>query len=195
MSLVTILRSLSILAPIAALPVPLMIPSTAFNHHQLATIFAPPILAMHGLNLCFPSDFGGIPLQFISVLHSLWAMDLLLWRDPRRDFKLIHRTSAPITSNKKAKKENQPVWEEAYPESMTRRVGWFWNLVWSWRYTNWNTGHPNSTSLHKHQPSSTISSLSYIWNTLPGMLLMYLCLDIVTFSVLLILTSVLNPSH
>jgi hypothetical protein len=122
MALVIILRSLSILAPIAALPAALMVPSTALNHHQLATIFASPILAIHSLNLYFLSDFGGISLQFISVLHSLWTMDLLLGRDPRKDFSLIHRTSANIKSNTKIQKENQQVWEEAYPESMTRKA-------------------------------------------------------------------------
>jgi hypothetical protein len=172
MALVTILRSFSMLAPIAALPAALMIRSTALNYHQLATIFTPTILAMHGLNLYFLSDLGGIPLHFISVLHSLWTMDLLLWRDPRRDFKLTHRTSAHINSNMKVQKENKRVWEEAYPESMTRRASWVWNLVWSWRYTNWNTGHPNSTSLHKNQPSPTISSISYIRQTFPKILLM-----------------------
>jgi hypothetical protein len=181
MALVIIFRSLGILAPIAVLPAALTISSTTLNHHQLAAIFALPILAMHGLNLYFLSDFGGIPLQFISVLHSLWTMDLLLWRDPRRDFKLLHRTSGPIKSNTKIKKENQLVWEEAYPELMTRRASWIWNLVWSWRYTNWNTGHPKSTTLHKYQPSPAISSISYIRQTFPEMLLMYLCLDIVTY--------------
>jgi hypothetical protein len=181
MALVTIFCSFSMLAPIAALLAALMIRSTALNHHQLTIIFTPPILAMHGLNLSFLSDLGGIPLQFISVLHSLWTMDLLLWRDPRRDCKLIHRTSAHIKSNTKVQKENQRVWEEAYPESMARRASWVWNLVWSRRYTNWNTGHPNSTSLHKHQPSPMICSISYIRQTFPEMLLIYICLDIATY--------------
>jgi hypothetical protein len=64
---------------------------------------------------------------------------------------------------------------------MTRRASWVWNLVWSWRYTNWNTGHPNSTSLHKNQPSPTISSIFNIRQTFPEILLMYLCLNIITY--------------
>jgi hypothetical protein len=72
MALVTILRSFSMLAPIAALPATLMIRSTALNHHQLATIFTPPILAMHGLNLYFFSDLGRNPLTvYFSAAFSL----------------------------------------------------------------------------------------------------------------------------
>lgn len=171
-------RYFTMISPILLLPSALMVSPTILNHRKLANIFLPPIIAIHGYNLYYLSDFGGITLQFITVLHSLWTLELLIWRDPRRDFNLIHRYPSYVANKSIQNRElinregtdlqplpAQHVWQEPYPATIVRRSAWVWLLVWSWRYTNWNTNHPNSTALHKYQPSPAHSSISYIRKT------------------------------
>jgi len=120
MALLVVLRSLSIIAPICLLPCALMIPESALNHRKLAISFTTLIFVIHGFNLCFSHKFGDTPLQLIAVSHSLWTLDVLVWRDPRKDFKLIHRTSAKLKHDSPAKPVR--LWQESYPQSISRRA-------------------------------------------------------------------------
>ena len=51
-------RYFTMIAPIILLPSAL---PTTLNHHKLAAFFLPIIIGIHGYNLYYLSDFGGIP--------------------------------------------------------------------------------------------------------------------------------------
>ena len=115
----------------------LLIPPSIMNHRSLAATFLLLILMDN-----FHAWQGG--LGFLSVVQSFWATDLLLFRNPREDFKLIHRSKiSPDTRNAKDISDAQE-WKEGFPETFWARFWWVSKLVSSHRFIGWDTGDNRS---------------------------------------------------
>ncbi|KAG4432940.1 hypothetical protein IFR05_011586 [Cadophora sp. M221] len=61
----------------------LLTPPSILSHARLAAVFLPLIWSCD----IFAWSFG---LGYIASIHALWATELLLFRDPRKDFALLH---------------------------------------------------------------------------------------------------------
>ena len=79
-------RSLTYLIPLIVLPVSLMVPPHILSHRQLAWTALPTIL----LSSAHASFAIGCP-DVTLVGEVLWGVYLLAFKDPRRDFGLVHR--------------------------------------------------------------------------------------------------------
>ncbi|KAK0111965.1 hypothetical protein ONS96_001228 [Cadophora gregata f. sp. sojae] len=66
----------------------LLTPPSVLSHMKLAAAFLPLIWSCH----IYTWSFG---LGYIASVHALWATDLLLFRDPRKDFALLYFGSSP----------------------------------------------------------------------------------------------------
>lgn len=134
--------------------VALMIPPSTLSHKRLAMAFLPVILA------CDVYSWK-MQLGFLGVVQGLWATELLLFRNPREHFKLLHfQTPEPkpkdTVSTKKdgaaklnaqsndkedsRKKGNDGLpWAQPFPSSLYQRIWWVIKLTQSIRYTGWLT--------------------------------------------------------
>ncbi|KAH7317781.1 hypothetical protein BKA65DRAFT_599769 [Rhexocercosporidium sp. MPI-PUGE-AT-0058] len=61
----------------------LLTPPSVLSHARLAAVFLPLIWSCN----TYSWSFG---LGYIASIHALWAAELLLFRDPRKDFALLH---------------------------------------------------------------------------------------------------------
>ncbi|PVH82036.1 hypothetical protein DL98DRAFT_587045 [Cadophora sp. DSE1049] len=66
----------------------LLTPPTVLSHAKLAGAFLPLIWSCH----IYTWSFG---LGYIASVHALWATELLLFRNPRKDFALLHFGNPP----------------------------------------------------------------------------------------------------
>lgn len=132
----------------------LMIPPSRLSHKTLTLSFLPVILA------CDIYSWK-MQLGFLGVVQGLWATELLLFRNPREDFKLLHfQTPKPKLENKTSTKkdgevtlnahrkgegvpkkedEEQLPWAQSFPSSLYQRFWWVIKLTQSFRYTSWLT--------------------------------------------------------
>lgn len=120
----------------------LLISPSIFSHSRLMIVFLPLIWACHIQS--FKDGIG-----YLAIGHGLWATELLLFRNPREDFKLIepnttvveYKATPASAMNQKAEKldENVAV-KKAYPESLWERFWWVTKLVVSLRYVGWDIG-------------------------------------------------------
>ena len=137
-------RSTSYFIPFLLLPVALLIPPSVMSHRQLYLIFLPLIYAcqVHAW-----LQIGG--LEVISLTLTLWSFVLLVLRDPRRTHRRIRLTAHSGTGKDSEKRRNAFV-EEAYPESLAKRIPWVLTLLVSIRLARWKIGDP---SHDKTQPT------------------------------------------
>ncbi|KAI9050635.1 hypothetical protein LZ554_005794 [Drepanopeziza brunnea f. sp. 'monogermtubi'] len=70
------------------LHIALLTPPSVLSHARLAACFLPLICALHVSTL----EHG---LGYVAAIHALWAAELLLFRNPRRDFALLHGGGSP----------------------------------------------------------------------------------------------------
>jgi uncharacterized protein YjeT (DUF2065 family) len=148
----------------------LMIPPSTIPHAKLAIYFLAPIL------VC---DFytWRVGLGFLAVVEGLWACELLLFRNPREDFKLLHfqpikhkiRQRGAVTHgdesvNERTKKIPKDggilPWREPFPDSPWQRFLWVFKLTHSIRYTGWDIGNKKPIRSIKSLSSSSSSSSS-----------------------------------
>lgn len=83
----------------------LLIPPSVLSHTKLAAAFLPLIWSCH----IYTWGFG---LGYIALVHALWATELLMFRDPRKDFALLHfgPPPPPVTiAEEKKDSEDEPV--------------------------------------------------------------------------------------
>ncbi|CZT52700.1 uncharacterized protein RSE6_14059 [Rhynchosporium secalis] len=66
----------------------LLTPTSVLSHTKLAVSFVPLIWSCH----FYAWNFG---FGYISAIHALWSAELLLFRDPRKDFGLLHFETKP----------------------------------------------------------------------------------------------------
>jgi hypothetical protein len=57
------------------------------------------------------------------AIHAFWATDLLLFRNPREDFKVVHRRSKEFGALSQEKENKESVWKESYPERFAGGFG------------------------------------------------------------------------
>jgi hypothetical protein len=79
------------------------------SHKALAATFLP-------LIFLFNTHAWAGGLGFISIIHSFWAADLLVFRDPRRDFKLIHYPKHRRDETQSATTIVLPLVKQSYPQ-------------------------------------------------------------------------------
>jgi hypothetical protein len=126
----------AILAAIAAYGMlygALLIPPSVLSHKRLAAVFLPLIWACDFYDI--RSGQGGLGPS--AVIHAFRATDLLLFRNPREDFKIIHRKSCPSIPSPSEKRED---WKETYPKTFWARLWWVNNVICSLRFTGLDTG-------------------------------------------------------
>lgn len=88
----------------------LLTPPSVLSHAKLAAAFLPLIWSCH----IYTWGFG---LGYIALVHALWATELLLFRDPRKDFALLHFGTPPppppapatLVEEKKDDSEEEPL--------------------------------------------------------------------------------------
>lgn len=68
----------------------LLTPPSVLSHGRLAAFFLPMIWALHISTL----NHG---LGYVAAIHTLWATELLLFRNPRQDFAIIHSGKPPLS--------------------------------------------------------------------------------------------------
>ena len=111
----------------------LLISPSAMSHRYLAAAFLPLILMNN-----FHAWQGG--LGFFSVVQSFWATELLLFRNPREDFKILRRRKGRSDTKDPRNSIEYELWKEPYPESLWNRVWWVTKLGCSHRFIGWDTG-------------------------------------------------------
>ncbi|PMD47726.1 hypothetical protein L207DRAFT_607219 [Hyaloscypha variabilis F] len=150
---------LSHLAASALLYAAFLIPPSKLAHTKLALAFLPAIWALHIYS-------WSVGVGFLAAVQLFWANELLLFRDPREKFKVIHRhpnpvsPSAPLKQNVDMDKlgqkreesgevvKNDPkslTWKEPYPSSFRKRCSWVFKLLVSMRYIGWDIGDSSGT--------------------------------------------------
>lgn len=109
----------------ALLYIALLIHPNTLTHTQLASFFLPLIwLADVYSWLC------GVPA--LSIIHLFWATDLLVFRNPRADFKVLQR--------KGSEKDEHAYTQERYPDLVNKKFHWALKLIVSFRFIGWETG-------------------------------------------------------
>lgn len=71
--------------PLLLLPVALTIPPSRLSHTTAASLFLPIIWGLHSYAYIY---LGGEGL--LASCHMAWSAELLFFKDPRRDARLIH---------------------------------------------------------------------------------------------------------
>jgi hypothetical protein len=113
------------------LPATLVISRETLSRNALASIFLPLIWAADVY--CWRCGLGALP-----VIHVFWATELLLFRDPRRDFKVLHRNAAG--SEKKDDKHVGLYRREEFPSGVMNRLLWAMKIVVSLRFLGLDIG-------------------------------------------------------
>ncbi|KAH8667482.1 hypothetical protein BGZ60DRAFT_50756 [Tricladium varicosporioides] len=121
--------------------VALLTPPTTLSQRTLCIFFLPAIY------LCHLYTFSS-PLAFLSILHCFWSTHLLLFTNPRENFRLICR------SKFKSRNGETREWKEGYPKGLKERFGWVSKLLLSPRMIGWDTSAPADT------PGSSASATS-----------------------------------
>ncbi|KAH7386385.1 hypothetical protein BKA64DRAFT_142444 [Cadophora sp. MPI-SDFR-AT-0126] len=83
----------------------LLTPPSVLSHTEIAAAFLPLIWSCH----IYTWSFG---LGYIASIHALWATELLLFRDPRKDFALLHFGTPPPSPPAKVAEERKEDSEE-----------------------------------------------------------------------------------
>jgi hypothetical protein len=137
------------------------------SHSRLAMFFLPLIWACHIQS--FKDGIG-----YLAIAHGLWATELLLFRNPRKDFKLIELKTTVIklkavptltTDLNVGKFKDNVVVKKAYPENLWERFWWVTKLVVSLRYVGWDVGDGRMSNLAL-TPSTNLSRLRWLMRKL-----------------------------
>lgn len=128
---------LSLLAHLAAhalLHLALLTPPFLLSHANLALTFIPLILSCHVYS--WRNSLG-----FLAAVHALWSLELLVFRRPREEFRLLRLPTGSgkegegkegydeqvwndevfVRGEKKGKGKGEESWKEAYPSGLWRR--------------------------------------------------------------------------
>jgi len=152
----------------------LMTPPSILSQKKLALYFFPLILACNIYS-------WQMNLGFLAVVQGLWAGELLLFKNPREDFKLLHferarprnKTginkedgdcdSGKIKGDKEEKKDEEILpWGEPFPPSIYQRFWWVLKLTQSLRYTSWDTSSNTSALVIPQSSSSTKAQVTWL---------------------------------
>ena len=165
--------------PFLLLPAALITPPSVLSRTQLASVFLPAIYA------CLIHAWYTAGIDVLSIDLALWALVLLVCRDPRSTHRrvwLSRRTDSSLVSHGKCKGDDAgdefELVEEAYPRDLTKRIPWVFTLLVSLRLVGWKIGDP---SHDKTQPPAKMSRTAFMMRALSIAVTSYLILDVAAF--------------
>ena len=180
-------QTYSYFLPYLLLPVALLTPPSVLSRAQLASVFLPAIYA------CLIHSWYKAGIDVLSIDLALWSFVMLVCRDPRgthRRVWLSRRIGASdSTGDGKFEGEGEGdhtgdkvvgVVEEAYPESLAKRIPWVLTLLVSLRLTGWKIGDPSHDG---RQPPARMSRSTYFIRAINTVVQSYLLLDAAAFYV------------
>lgn len=166
-------NSYSYFVPFLLLPAALLTPPSVLSRHQLAFLFLPAIFA------CQIHSWYTAGIDVISMDLTLWSFVLLACRDPRRTHRRVWIAASSVSVRGKSPGgEVEDVVEEAYPETLAKRIPWVCTLLVSLRLTGWKIGEP---SHDKTQPPARLSRSAFLKLAVSIVIRSYLILDATTF--------------
>lgn len=186
-------QSLSYFVPLLLLPVALLIPRSILSRWQSITIF------MTVITLATADawrQMGGVDV--ISVDLLLWALFLLVLRDPWKDFVHVRwkegNEDQTVQSNRverrpeeeqliqeleddSVSKSEVAIIEQPYPPFLLQRLPWVGRLLIALRFNDWRIGRPSHDA---HQPPhpSHLTRTAFITQALIAFARGYLALDL-----------------
>lgn len=175
-------RSLSYFVPLLLLPIALSIPPSVASKQLLCATFLPIITAsvLHAWIAMGCVDVISVDI----ILHSCY---LLLFNDPRRDFRRVissEGTKKAVDKGRKVvanghSKGDEPILtyiEQPYPTKLSERLPWVCTLLISIRFVDWKIGVPSHDAKQPAKPSSR-GHLRFILIAIMRTLAGYLVMD------------------
>lgn len=137
------------------LPGALLISPQALSHLWLASFFLPLILVAD--TYCWLCGLGALP-----VIHAAWAVDLLLWRNPRDDFMVLSGKEVGLRKKDDGREDGEMLMKENYPASLWDRVWWVTKVVSSLRFIGVQTDTKRANS-QEIAPSNSVSRMAWLF--------------------------------
>jgi hypothetical protein len=173
-------QSLSYFLPLIILPLAFCIPPWRMSKQILCMVTLPVITAslIHAWIV-----MGGIDvISFDMLLH---AYHLLLFNDPRRDFRRIvevpkrgvgKKNKTPGLDDTDEDEPTSKYIEQPYPTKWNERLPWIGTLLISMRFIDWKIGNPShdtkQPARHPHPPSHLRFILTAVLRTITGYIVM-----------------------
>lgn len=165
-------NSYSYFVPFLLLPAALLVPPSVLSRHRLASLFLPSIYA------CQIHSWYTAGIDVISLDLTLWCFVLLVCWDPRRTHRRIWVSTPASGDEKRTGEAVEDVVEEAYPETLGKRIPWVFTLLVSLRLTGWKIGDP---SHDETQPPARLNRSAFLKHAVSIVVQSYLILDTAAF--------------